>query len=69
MRTLRIVSFVALGVCLSVFAGCGHQTALVPVDSPLVQWQPPEDLQSSTPESGAPAPAKPEAAPAKPAAK
>ena len=63
MRTLRSLSLVALAAFpLAFAAGCAHQKALVPVDSPLVQWQPPEDL-GPAPGDAAPE-AKPEAKPA-----
>jgi hypothetical protein len=66
MRTLRTLCLASLAVGLmTVTSACGHTKGVVPVDSPLVQWQPPEDLQPSpattpdaTPE------AKPEAKPA-----
>jgi hypothetical protein len=67
MRTLRTLCLALLAVGLTaVTSACGHTKGVVPVDSPLVQWQPPEDLQPST----APAPdatpeGKPEAKPGK----
>jgi hypothetical protein len=69
MRTLRTVSLATLAVGLAtVISACGHTKGVVPVDSPLVQWQPPEDLQPST---ATPAETPPEAKPeaAKPAGK
>ncbi len=67
MRTLRTISLALLAPGLALgfaaLAGCGHTHALVPVDSPLLTWSPPEDLQPSPAETApAPAPA------AKPAA-
>jgi hypothetical protein len=62
MRTLRTISLAALALGLAALAGCGHTKALVPVDSPLLTWSPPEDLQPAAGEA-APAPA-PEAKPA-----
>jgi hypothetical protein len=66
MRTLRTLCFASLAVGLAtVTSACGHTKGVVPVDSPLVQWQPPEDLQpSATPAPDASPAAKPEAKPA-----
>lgn len=66
MRTLRTVSLALLAVGLAtVISACGHTKGVVPVDSPLVQWQPPEDLQPSTTTTPDATPAaKPEAKPA-----
>jgi hypothetical protein len=66
MRTLRSLSLVALAAFpLALAAGCGHTKALVPVDSPLMPWQAPEDLQAPDEAAPAAAPAvKPEAKPA-----
>ena len=67
MRTLRTLSLASLVVGLAtVISACGHTKGVVPVDSPLVQWQPADDVPAPT---SAPAPdatpaAKPEAKPA-----
>ena len=62
MRTLRTITLGLLAVGLAtVTSACGHTKGVIPVDSPLVQWQPPEDLPPSTAPSATPE-AKPEAA-------
>jgi hypothetical protein len=75
MRTLRTITLgtasVAMWVGLAtVISACGHTKGVVPVDSPLVQWQPPDDYPPTSTAPAATPEAKPEAAaPAAPAAK
>ena len=46
MRMLRTISLVALAASLTVLAACGGSgKAIVPVDSPLMPWSPPEDQE------------------------
>jgi hypothetical protein len=63
MRMLRtsclLVLTLATVASVGALAGCGHPKALIPVDSPLMTWSPPED-QAPAQTTPAPAPAKQE---------
>jgi hypothetical protein len=64
MRTLRTITLGMLAVGLAtVTSACGHTKGVVPVDSPLVQWQPADDVPKPT-APDATAPAAPETTPA-----